>query len=34
MVTRILLGAHAIGALVVLVAGLSDIARYVKIREM
>jgi hypothetical protein len=34
MVTRILLGALAVGALVVLVSGLPDIARYVKIREM
>jgi hypothetical protein len=34
MVTRIVLGALAVGALVVLVAGLPDIARYVKIRGM
>jgi hypothetical protein len=34
MVTRIILGALAIGALVALVAGLPDLARYVKSREM
>jgi len=34
MVTRIVLGALAVGALVALVVGLPDIARYVKIRGM
>jgi len=34
MVTRIVLGALAIGALIALVAGLPDIARYARIRGM
>jgi hypothetical protein len=34
MVTRIVLGTLAVGLLVAIVAGLPDIARYVKIRGM
>lgn len=34
MVKRIVLGALAVGALVMLVASIPDIARYVKIKEM
>jgi len=34
MVTRIVLGALVVGAVVALISGLPDLARYVKIREM